>query len=388
MKIRMLSLTAAVMLLSLPALPVGAADRFEVQELPDGTVAVTCSDTSITNAVIPDQIDGKAVTALAEHCFDGCASLAYVTFPAGLKEIGSYAFQGCMAMETVEIPATVETIGDFAFEGCISLTAITVEAGNPSYKDVDGVLYTADETLLLRYPAARDAQNYIVSSQTTDIAPWCFTDCQNLRKVDASMVTAIGADCFMGCPTLNTVLLPEHLEELIGAAFARCSKLRILDLPDSLKRIGDRCFYGCAELKSLELPDGLESIGEMAFYGCTGIHTLTVPGSTVTFGEKSIGYSVSTEGKDVLIPDFRISAPLGSKAAAYAKKNGIRCHKTMSKETGVYVLIGLLLTVLLLVGTVLSIQSARKQRQAEAAQLAEAERLKRVEALRAARKKK
>ena len=54
---------------------------------------------------------------------------------------------------TFTIPANVDNLRDGAFYGCKLLTEINVDAGNASYKSVDGVLYTIDVTTLVAYPA-------------------------------------------------------------------------------------------------------------------------------------------------------------------------------------------------------------------------------------------
>lgn len=388
MKFRCVMLTALGVLLTMPVLPAKAASGFTVQELPDGTAAVACSDPSVVEAVVPETIDGKQVTALAENCFDGCTALESVTLPEGITEIGSYAFQGCTMLETVEIPAAVTKIGDFVFEGCHALTAITVEDGNESYVDADGVLYSKDQTLLIRYPAAKESTGYSIPQQCRSIAPWGFTDCVNLRKVDASSVTVMGADCFMGCWSLQTVTLSDDMEELIGAAFARCEALKEFEIPAKVTSIGDRCFYGCAALEHIKLPAGLESVGEMAFYGCTGIDAMTVPARVHSIGDRGIGYSISSEGKDVLIPGFSLNVPLGSYAASYAKDNGIPYHTTLSRETGIFILIGLFLVILLIAGSVVSVRSSRAKQREEEARVAEEERQKRLAAYRAKKQKK
>lgn len=58
--------------------------------------------------------------------FSGCASLAEITLPDGLKALGEKVFSGCAALKSVKIPAEVTVIPTEAFSGCVSLESITI----------------------------------------------------------------------------------------------------------------------------------------------------------------------------------------------------------------------------------------------------------------------
>ena len=380
-------LAAAGMLMTFISLPAGAAEPFAAEDNGDGTVSIRCTDPSIIHAEIPETLDGKPVTALSNNCFDGCSELETVTLPEGLTRIGDFSFQGCAMLETIEIPASVTEIQDFCFEGCLSLTAIYVAEGNEAYTSLDGVLYTHNATQLVRYPAAKEGSVYTVEAQCGTISPWGFTDCQNLEAVTLEQVNAMGADCFMGCKKLRKVKLSDGLTELIGAAFAQCSSLKTINIPDSVKSIGDRCFFGCTSLTEMKLPEGLTSIGEGAFFGCKSIQAMDIPGSVQTIGKEGVGFTVDSEGRSIVIPEFRIFAPVGSQAIRYAKENGIDCQGTLTPNQLLFGVIGCVLVILLIVGAVVSVKRSKAQKLAEAERIAAEEKEKKLAERRAARKK-
>jgi len=66
-----------------------------------------------------------------------------------VTSIGPYAFAYCSKLKSVEIPDSVTSIGDGAFMSCSLLEKINVSASNLSYKDIEGVLYSADQKILL-----------------------------------------------------------------------------------------------------------------------------------------------------------------------------------------------------------------------------------------------
>jgi hypothetical protein len=56
------------------------------------------------------------------------------------------------------------------FRGCASLQEINVATGNTFLKSINGVLFSADETILKRYPSRRDGTSYTVP-ETVEIDP-------------------------------------------------------------------------------------------------------------------------------------------------------------------------------------------------------------------------
>lgn len=356
-------LAGALLTIGMP-LPANAADAFTYTVLEDGTASVTCMDKSLIHADIPAEIDGIAVTALAENCFEGCTSLQTLTFPESLTTFEDYAFHGCAQLTTLSIPPSITDIGEFVFEGCTALESIETEDGNVSFYSDNGVLYDAGNEVLIRYPAARQGESYTVLDRCTVIAPWAFTDVSMLRNLSMESVQAIGADAFFCATSLQNVTLSDGITELIGPTFAYCSNLQTVTLPSSLKTIGENCFYGCVSLQSVNLPDGLQEIGDMAFYGCVKIKEMTVPASVKKIGEMGIGYSIDPEtNENAVIKDFKMKTISGSKAFSYAKRNDIAYTAQGSKTVGILLLIGIV--VALIVGGSFWFVYHNRQKQAQ-----------------------
>lgn len=361
-------------------LPASAQQTYTYTLLDDGTAEITCADTSLASAEIPSQIDGYTVTAIAEKGFAGCASLKSVTLPETLIEIGDNAFSGCAVLESITIPAQVASIGAFVFEGCTALTAIDVDDASISYMDDEGVLYSADQTTLVRYPAARAGAAYTIATACRTISPWAFTYCNQLQYLEMAGVTAIGADAFMYAESLQTVILSEGIKELIGASFAYCINLRKLTLPSTLEVIGNKCFYGCVSLPSVQLPDGLTSIGEMAFYGCMQLKEMEVPASVKIIGNMGIGYSVDPDtNQNVVLPDFKLQTYTGSKGNSYAVKNGIAHTSTMSRDYAMKWILIALAVIIVVLGVVAVLYRRHANAQAYAKKMEAQRRAKKAE---------
>ncbi len=286
----------------------------------NGTITVDCLNSQLETAEVPAQIDGYAVTGLADGCFDDCEFLTEISLPDGLVEIGDAAFYDCIKLTEITLPETVTTIGSDAFSGCTALSEITipesvteirsyafdstegmtafhVAQGNPNYTAIDGVLFDKACTTLLRYPEAKADASYTVPAACRSIADWAFIGAKNLEAIDLANVQTIGEDAFYYCVGLKSVVIPEGVEELVGAAFCYCVGLEEIKLPSTLKKIGENCFYSCTALTEVRLPHGLQQIDSYAFFHCTSLKKINIPKTVETISGYCIGYFYDEESE-------------------------------------------------------------------------------------------
>lgn len=107
---------------------------------------------------------------------EGCSQIA----GGALSDLGS-------AVEEIEIPVNITNIQSGAFAGVSNLGWIEADAANPAYVTVDGVLYTADGTVLLAFPAAWTG-TFQVPESVKSFAESAF-DGTNLECIDARSCT-------------------------------------------------------------------------------------------------------------------------------------------------------------------------------------------------------
>ena len=107
---------------------------------------------------------------------EGCSQIA----GGALSDLGS-------AVEEIEIPANITNIQPGAFAGLSNLGWIEADAANPACVTVDGVLYTADGTVLLAFPAAGQGPVQVPEGVTR----WAESafDGTNLECIDARSCT-------------------------------------------------------------------------------------------------------------------------------------------------------------------------------------------------------
>ena len=255
--------------------------------------------------VIPERINGNAVTMIGEKAFFECSGFTgNLTIPDSVKKIEEYAFAGCTGFnESLMISESVTTIGGYAFLGCQALAgSLTIpdsvktigEYAFGGCTGFNGSLIIPDSVKTIGNSAFYECSGFTgsltIGDSVTTIGDWAFYGCIGL-KGDLTIpdsVTTIGGYAFGGCTGFNGYLTIGNSVKTIGiGAFSYCKKLKgNLTLPDGVTTIGDNAFLLCFGLSgNLTLPDSVKTIGNGAFSGCMGLSgDLTIPDSVKTIG--------------------------------------------------------------------------------------------------------
>lgn len=200
----------------------GAAgeETFGVSITSGNTIEITSYSGSydLHPVTIPDEIDGRPVTA-----------------------IGESAFYHANNITEIKMPATVTSIGDWAFAGCNYLTSVTG------------------------------------SDAVTTIGKGAFAQCPALKNVQfSSVLTEIEAYAFKGCASLASATFTAKLTAIGDAAFEGTG-LTSVSIPESVKSIGLLSFNGCTALTSVTLTAGTTEIGDFSFNGCAKNLVISCP---------------------------------------------------------------------------------------------------------------
>lgn len=121
------------------------ADTTELsyEDTGDG-IAITAVAPSVTNIVIPGDIDGQPVKELIGLNTNATT----VVIKNGTEKISASSFRNCVYLESLYIPASVITIEPDTFANCLSLNEIIVAPDNPAFYSDNNKLYTKDGELI------------------------------------------------------------------------------------------------------------------------------------------------------------------------------------------------------------------------------------------------
>lgn len=97
-------------------------------------------------------------------------------------------------------------------------------------------------------------------------------------------VTAIGANAFLNCKGLTSVLIPPSVTSIGTSAFKNCAQLVAIKIPPTITAIEFSTFFGCKNLKTVDVPPSVTYIDKFAFFECTGLSSVNIPNSVGSIG--------------------------------------------------------------------------------------------------------
>lgn len=132
--------------------------------------SITDESKTLTNLIIPPEINGVKVAMIGYDAFRDCKSLKSIVIPDSVTTIGDQAFNDCCCLTNVVIPNSVTSIGPRAFHGCSSLASI------------------------------------IIPNSVTSVGSGAFENCTALTKVTVgNKITWFGSNVFRGCTSLEDI---------------------------------------------------------------------------------------------------------------------------------------------------------------------------------------
>ncbi|WP_269537481.1 leucine-rich repeat domain-containing protein [Cerasicoccus fimbriatus] len=304
-------------------------------EIRNSRVTIThCNRDATGEVIIPEMIEGFPVKSIDLYAFYKCTQISNFILPDSITYIGSNAFYGCNGITELVIPDNVtgsvfsaasycenledvyigeklSGLGSRAFFQCPKIANIYISASNASMRSVNGVVYSKDETKLIKLPHARSG-SFEIPESVTNFDYNSFSDCALVSEVVIGPnLTNIPDSPFNNCHSLNQitvhpdnpnyasidgVLFNKSLSKLIRyplnrqghynvphgvtdlrSAFSSCAKLTSITLPEGITEISG--FASCKLLSSIDIPEGVTTIGSYTFIECTNLESITLPNS-------------------------------------------------------------------------------------------------------------
>lgn len=290
------------------------------------------------NVVIPDELGGRPVVAVAEKAFYKNGEISSITIESDADNftIGAQAFSDMDSLVSVVLPDGLKTIPSHAFSGCDSLTEVTMGNGVES---IEEYAFSECPTLANIYISTTSggkgsgdsdyntSYNMTMPSSLKTIGNFAF-----YRSITASSATT------------RKILFNAALTTIGQSAFDGCNRIAFIDYADadtavSLTEIGNNAFYGCTSLRFVKNTTGgasgvffltkalddrvLESIGDGAFDGCTYSSTASSNRAVLNIYEdtESIGDYAFRNVKSIKTVNFYASNPDLGEGAFYGASN-------------------------------------------------------------------
>lgn len=236
----------------------------------------------VTTVVVPD-----SVTEIGDLCFSGDNYLVSLTLPDGLAELSYGALESCYSLMDFELPKGLKTIGAGALQSIFYLTHLTIPAG------------------------------------VTDIEQMNFLMMHGLEEVSV----AEGSTSFT-YDAENGLLMTADKARLLHCFFHLAPQKEII-LPEGMKTIDPFAFHYDVTVEKIVLPEGTETIGLLAFGICPKLTEIVIPASVTAIGvmEGQAGSgSITSFAQNVLV------TPEGSPAWDWAQKTGVTVKAPETNE--------------------------------------------------------
>ena len=123
----------------------------------------------------------------------------------------------------------------------------------------------------------------VIPKTIKEMRSLCFSCCTALKSVTFatdSPIKGFNLRTFLGCSSLEEVILPENLSSIGEEVFWSCTSLKTINLPETVTEIDCKAFLGCISLENINLENvkviGKEGWESSAFAGCTALKNVNL----------------------------------------------------------------------------------------------------------------
>lgn len=301
------------------------------------------SHLGVSSIVLPE-----GVRTIGDRAFNECDAIKSITLPSTLERIGAYALSStCIAsvdfgdnlsyigdgafyntkIEELTLPEGLEYLGDEAFGNINCLKTVNFNCCHAVSKDeIYGSQFGPSRRLGVPFKSST-CEILNIGPEVRYLMPNFMAgewgNRKNIKSVDLSKIGYIGESAFE-YTALESVVLPDVMEEIPTHLFYECYNLSEVKMPVSCKRIGTGSFSGCFSLnpcrllpedveeigigaflrcrgadydaernrwESLILPSSIRRVEDRAFSGCSGVNTAFIPSTVEYLGESSLAFA-------------------------------------------------------------------------------------------------
>ncbi len=230
----------------------------------NGEVTITDYTGTREHVLIPPEIDGQPVTALADKAFYE-KHVTTVVVPDSVTEIGDLCFSGDNYLVSLTLPDELAELSYAALESCFRLMDFDLPQG---LKKISGSA--------LQY-------NYYLTHLTL---PSSLTEIEQLNFIGLyglQSLTLAEDNAAFKLDETNGLLMTADGTRLLHC-FSDISPAEEIILPEGVKIVDPFAFHYDYDVKRIVLPEGVETIGAMAFAMCPNLTEIVIPASVTDIG--------------------------------------------------------------------------------------------------------
>lgn len=301
---------------------------YDIESETNSIIILSVKDKSVTEIIVPDEINGRNVTAIDSGAFSNCINVTNIEIPNSVTSIGDTAFLSCQKLSNIELPNSITSIGEGAFWGsgltsieipdnvinigenafncCYSLTSVTINANMIDIKyDAFNACRSLTDITILRgtvniknyaFDYCENLTNIVFLGDTVNIENMAFNGCEKIKSITIdSIVTNIEKTFYK--ENLKEIEIGEnnpYYSSIDGILFNKEKTKLILypakktnqsyNIPNTVTEIGEYAFYNCKYLKEIDIPNTITNINEGTFSNCVNLKNINIPNSVTSIG--------------------------------------------------------------------------------------------------------
>ena len=134
--------------------------------------------------------------------------LINIILPDSLTTINSFAFTDAY-IRTINIPKNLEFMDGSAFYDT-DITEMNVDENNEHYKSIDGIIYSKDETVLIKLPDSKFYVDFSIPLTVKEIGPYALSDMLINQLHISKNVEKIHYTAFLNTPVKSITVDKEN----------------------------------------------------------------------------------------------------------------------------------------------------------------------------------
>ncbi len=250
--------------------------------LEDGTIEISEYIGAQSTVNLPENIDGKIVSALGDELFRRVDTVKKVVVPDSVVTMGRTFYMS--EVESIQLGKALKEIDKNAFYCSWSLKEILVPEDNQYFTSVNGILYNKAKTRLVCVPSGKEMATFTIPGGVKSIGSLAIRDVKIKELIIPSTVTKI-EEYAITTKGVKSLIIPGSVEVIEENGIHFCSELKELKFEEgNLKEICQGAVSSCKDLEKLIIPSSVKSIGSLP--GCDALKEYVIAKSNKNFSSQ------------------------------------------------------------------------------------------------------